>query len=163
MSEINVYVTTKKVKQNATDLLDKVKVLQRDMDEYIGMINKLENTLQQQAKEIEEKRKVEELKAAEKKRQARKAEKGEKADAAPTAIPAEPPADKPAKKQFVRNDTRKKTFRQSNKIIDEFLAQPPVFSQKEKKADGTKEKRIPELTRRRQRAKNERAKGLLGG
>jgi translation initiation factor IF-2 len=138
MSEINVYVTTKKVKQNATDLLDKVKVLQRDMDEYIGLINKLENTLQQQAKEIEEKRKVEELKAAEKKRQARKAEKGEKADAAPTAIPAEPPADKPAKKQFVRNDTRKKTFRQSNKIIDEFLAQPPVFSQKEKKADGTK-------------------------
>jgi translation initiation factor IF-2 len=87
---------------------------------------------------MEEKRKVEELKAAEKKRQARKAEKGEKADAAPTAIPAEPPADKPAKKQFVRNDTRKKTFRQSNKIIDEFLAQPPVFSQKEKKADGTK-------------------------
>ena len=138
MSEINVYVTTKKVKQNATDLLDKVKVLQRDMDEYIGLINKLENTLQQQAKEMEEKRKVEELKAAEKKRQARKAEKGEKADAAPTAIPAEPPADKPAKKQFVRNDTRKKTFRQSNKIIDEFLAQPPVFSQKEKKADGTK-------------------------
>ena len=55
MSEINVYVTTKKVKQNATDLLDKVKVLQRDMDEYIGLINKLENTLQQQAKEIEEK------------------------------------------------------------------------------------------------------------
>ena len=108
------------------------------MDEYIGLINKLENTLQQQAKEMEEKRKVEELKAAEKKRQARKAEKGEKADAAPTAIPAEPPADKPAKKQFVRNDTRKKTFRQSNKIIDEFLAQPPVFSQKEKKADGTK-------------------------
>lgn len=138
MSEINVYVTTKKVIQNATDLLDKVKVLQRDMDEYIGLINKLENTLQQQAKEMEEKRKVEELKAAEKKRQARKAEKGEKADAAPTAIPAEPPADKPAKKQFVRNDTRKKTFRQSNKIIDEFLAQPPVFSQKEKKADGTK-------------------------
>ena len=71
MSEINVYVTTKKGKQNATDLLDKVKVLQRDMDEYIGLINKLENTLQQQAKEMEEKRKVEELKAAEKKRQAR--------------------------------------------------------------------------------------------
>ena len=45
----------KKVKQNATDLLDKVKVLQRDMDEYIGLINKLENTLQQQAKEMEEK------------------------------------------------------------------------------------------------------------
>jgi hypothetical protein len=49
-----------------------------NMDEYFGLINKLENTLQQQqAKEMEEKRKVEALKAAEKNcARARKAEKG---------------------------------------------------------------------------------------
>jgi len=137
MSEINVYVTTKKVRDDAKDLLKKVKLLQQNMDEYFGLINKLENTLQQQEKEKEmkEKKKAEALRE-EKLRQSQKPEKAEKENIVSiTDETLEEKPSKPPKRQPSRDRAKRRESKQPNDIIDEFLAKPPVLPQKDKKAD----------------------------
>jgi Skp family chaperone for outer membrane proteins len=62
MSKINVYVTTRQVKQNSEVLLDKMKTLDQDLQNYLNTIHNLEATLEKQAKELEEKKKAEALK-----------------------------------------------------------------------------------------------------
>ncbi|NLO81917.1 MAG: translation initiation factor IF-2 [Clostridiales bacterium] len=155
MSDINVYVTTKKVKENAKDLLNKIRTLQQNMDEYLGLISKLENTLQQQIKEMEEKKKAEALKAAEKKRQA---EKAKNAAIVTDEASAQPAAGKGAGKQHARDGGRKKGVKQSSRIIDDFLAQPPAYSQKEKKADSLKGEAHPKPFTDMQKGKEKRSK-----
>jgi translation initiation factor IF-2 len=63
MSDINVYVTTKKVRKSAEALLDKIKALNKDIDDYLNKIKDMENAFKQQAKEMEERKKAEALKA----------------------------------------------------------------------------------------------------
>lgn len=63
MSNINVYVTTKKVRKSAESLLDKIKALNKDIDDYLSKIREMENSFKQQTKEMEERKKEEALKA----------------------------------------------------------------------------------------------------
>ncbi len=63
MSDINVYVTTKKVRKTAESLLDKIKALNKDIDDYLNKVRDMENAFKQQAKEMEERKKAETLKA----------------------------------------------------------------------------------------------------
>lgn len=63
MSDINVYVTTKKVRKNAESLLEKIKTLNKDIDDYLNKVRDMENAFKQQAKEMEERKKAEAVKA----------------------------------------------------------------------------------------------------
>lgn len=133
MSDINVYVTTKKVRKNAESLLDKIKALNKDIDDYLNKIKDMENALQQQAKEMEERKKAEALKA-EKSRQSqqegdsrksrRRQEENQAVHEGKSSRKRRPkPKDKPAKN-----------------VIDEFFSQSAVAQSKDKKADVVKGK-----------------------
>ena len=68
MAKIKVYDTTKKVNRNARELIGKVEELKSDVDQYIHLLNEAKAKTEREARELEDKKRQQEL-AAERKRQ----------------------------------------------------------------------------------------------
>ena len=67
MAKIKVFDTTRKVNRNAKELTSRVGELKADVDQYIRLLNETKTKAEKKARELEEKKRQEEL-AAEKKR-----------------------------------------------------------------------------------------------
>jgi len=170
MSDINVYVTTKKVRKNAESLLDKIKALNKDIDDYLNRIKDMENAFKQQAKEMEERKKAEALKAEKMQNQqegdTRKAgrrheerrkqeqsrrqeenrkqeERGRRQDDARKQEEHRRQEDSHAAQEEGRPSRKRRSRpkdRPAKNVIDEFFAQQAVTQSKDKKAEPAKGK-----------------------
>jgi translation initiation factor IF-2 len=156
MAKIKVFETTKEVSRSAKQLAGKMDELKADVDQYIRLISEARIKAERKAQELEEKKRQEEL-AAEKRRkeeearlEAERRKKEEEAKAAEAKAAQEAAEKEKAKKikspiesvELEASNTRKRSHGDNkaqrsvkgrkDDIIDKFLSQPPITSDKDR-------------------------------